>query len=304
MATAREFFGTALTGGRVLHIIGEGSVKAFGLRAEAWIKETAGLDKKLRKKLEAEIELNWRVCPVAVHMDVESQVKEFIACNPGRWDLIIVDTLMRNFAGNINEQADMAKFIKGVDHIAETMGPSPMQKANVIVLHHPGLSATNRGAGSIALPAAVDGIGKFHVKGNKRYFEIDVLRDGDSDEPAMVFELKPVTLEVRSFDDPPRRDLTSAVLILVGREARVGDDAPEATGMTGAEELLLHLWTVKPKTQRQAADGMKLSEDAIGRRVKDLRMDKLVTEKSLKLTPKGEKRATTLDVDGGAEALE
>jgi hypothetical protein len=171
IATGTDFFGKAIKPGRVLHIIGEGNKKSFGNRAEAWIKDQAQ-SAAHAKELEEQFETNWRVLPIAVHIDVESQIKDFLEANPNEWTLIIVDTMLRNMVGHISDPKDMSAFVRGCDAIREKTG------AAVLVLHHEGKDASKGGMGSMVMNAAVDGVAKFYRKGNARIFSLVVLRDG------------------------------------------------------------------------------------------------------------------------------
>lgn len=55
----------------------------------------------------ADIQSNWRLVGVPVHIDVHATMKEFLKAIPEDRDLIIVDTLMRNMAGHISDPKDI-----------------------------------------------------------------------------------------------------------------------------------------------------------------------------------------------------
>jgi hypothetical protein len=67
-------------------------------------------------------------------------------------DLIILDTLNRNSTGNENSSEDMSAIIRGCDRLREATG------ATVLLVHHKGHGAEDRGRGSSVLDAAADTI--------------------------------------------------------------------------------------------------------------------------------------------------
>ena len=181
-----DFYGHKVKAGKVLYIIGEGNRKSFSYRVAAWIKRTAQLTGISELELRKRIETNWKVRPLPVHINDPKQLGEFLkyAAMEGRGELVVVDTLMRNFAGNTSEQKDMMDFVRGCDALREKTG------AAVLILHHPGHGAASRGAGSIALPGAVDGIASFRSDGRRRVFKVDMLRDGDFRPTAYGFSAR------------------------------------------------------------------------------------------------------------------
>ena len=281
IATGTDFFGKTIKRGRVLHVIGEGSVKSFGNRVEAWIKDTAKGPAQA-KQLEQSFEENWCVLPIAVHVDVELQVKDFLAANPGDWTLIIIDTMLRNMVGHISDPKDMSAFVRGCDAIREKTG------AAVLVLHHEGKDASKGGMGSMVMNAAVDGVAKFYRKGNARIFSIVVLRDGDDRQSDMVFELKSVLLNV-SFDDDGDDEVRSAVLKLTGTRDRA------VVALTPSEELLLLIRETLPSQQSQLVVADQRTKQQVSKYVRDLRDDGYLDQGSLALTPEGEDHARTIE---------
>jgi hypothetical protein len=283
IATGTDFFGKAIKPGRVLHVIGEGNIKSFGNRVEAWIKDQAQSSTQA-KELEERFEKNWCVLPIAVHVDVESQVKDFLEANPGEWTLIIVDTMLRNMVGHISDPKDMSAFVRGCDAIREKTG------AAVLVLHHEGKDASKGGMGSMVMNAAVDGVAKFYRKGNARIFSIVVLRDGDDRQPNMVFELKSVLLDL-SFDDHRDNEVRSAVLKLTGTQERT------VVTPTAAEELLLAIRETSPSKQSELVTEER-SKQQVSKYVKDLRDDGYLEQDSLALTSEGEENARIIEEFG------
>ncbi|PTX01823.1 AAA family ATPase [Pararhodobacter aggregans] len=74
-----------------------------------------------------------------------------LACEHGPFGLIIVDTMARVMAGaDENSAADIAGFVKSLDHLRERTG------AHVMVIHHTGKDGGRGARGHSSLRAAVD----------------------------------------------------------------------------------------------------------------------------------------------------
>ena len=187
IATGRDYHGRKTIKGPVLHIVGEGNKAAIRDRVKAWIY-TNGATPQERAQLEADIRANWILVGVPVHINEPGILKEFFAANPGKFELVIVDTLLRNMAGHISDPKDMAEFVRACDAIRDHYG------AAVLVVHHEGKDRSKGGMGSIALDAAVDAILIFRRDGTKRTLTVKEIRDGSSDLPDLIFELQTVTL--------------------------------------------------------------------------------------------------------------
>jgi hypothetical protein len=175
-ATGADFFGRKLGGsGRVLYIAAEGGAKAIRNRIGRFA-ERLGIDMAaLRKKLKV---VTW-----GIGLDSGESVKEFLALNPGPWDLIVIDTLARNMIGDENLTADMNLVIKGADFIRQETGGS------VILVHHQGWSKA-RTRGSSALLGALDA--QIHVerKDGFNYVTVEELREAAiPDDNVMTFKL-------------------------------------------------------------------------------------------------------------------
>ena len=213
-----------------------------------------------------------------MHINDPKQLDEFLkyAAMEGRGELVVVDTLMRNFAGNTSEQKDMMDFVRGCDALREKTG------AAVLILHHPGHGAATHGAGSIALPGAVDGIASFRSDGRRRIFKVDMLRDGDSDQPPMVFQLETVTVDF-NFDDPDK-EIESGYLALV-KPPELG---PE-------DKLLIRIRDEKPKSQTDLWEGHKIDKSAVSRQVAKLVKNGYLKSGTLTITEVGKKYLDDID---------
>ena len=138
IACGLDFYGRKAKHGKALYIVGEGNKVRFGHRIKAWVKRTSQLQGIPEKELRARIDKNWELVPIPVMISMPQQVSDFLAANKaeGLRVLIVIDTLMRTFDGNINEQNDMMRYVRGCDEIREATG------AAVLIVHHPGLAAS------------------------------------------------------------------------------------------------------------------------------------------------------------------
>ena len=74
-----------------------------------------------------------------------------MACEHGPFGLIVIDTMARVMAGaDENSAADIASFVKSLDHLRERTG------AHVMVIHHTGKDGGRGARGHSSLRAAVD----------------------------------------------------------------------------------------------------------------------------------------------------
>ena len=278
VATGIDFHGKPTKQGRVLHIVGEGNRAAVRDRVKAWIEANA-TDKASKRALADAVEANWRLVGIPVHIDLPETRAAFLKANPGHWDLIAVDTLMRNMAGHISDPKDMAAFVAACDDIRERTG------AAVLVIHHEGKDKTKGGMGSMNLDAAIDGLGKFVHEGNKRVFRIIFMRDAADDAPDMVFELVRVVLQP-SFD-PDVADVVSAVLRFTGAKAKDSD-------MTAREKLLLAIYRMDNPTSADLAATLGVGKTAVSNAAADLREIGYLGAKGWTLTPAGIEAAEAL----------
>ncbi len=276
-----DFYGVPARRGKVIHVIGEGSRKAFSYRVDAWIKMTSIEYDIPETELEARIGLNWEVLAVPVTINSPKEVAEFLRANAeqGQRGLIILDTLMRNFEGNINEQVDVMAFVKGCDIIRRKTG------ATVLVLHHPGLKEVNRPAGSRSLAGACDGLARLFESKGRRIFKLIKLRDGDVNKSPLFYELESVDVEM-DFENGAE-DITSAYMRAVTAESWDGDD------------LLLNKIFIEKPTVRAELEGGGLTKSTIQRRLAKLIKAGLIEANGLTLTKAGGERVMSLYPKGG-----
>lgn len=143
IATGMNWCGRPVRRGPVVYVYAEGR-HGLQARVDAW---------KRFANLEGE-RLGVYFVPRRVNMDQPAEAAELLA-EVQRLDgaspaLIIVDTLARCMTGDENTTVDMGRFVAGCDLLREATG------ATVAVVHHMGLSDSDRGRGSSALEAACD----------------------------------------------------------------------------------------------------------------------------------------------------
>ena len=138
------FHGVALgRHGRSLYVAAEGGAGQIMKRLDALIKRR-GWDGLTLETLEE----NWHLVDHRIDLMSRKSVEEFLAANPGRWGLIVIDTLARDMSGDENNTQDMNDVVAGLDHIRAATG------AAIILVHHAGKDGKLRG--SSALHGALD----------------------------------------------------------------------------------------------------------------------------------------------------
>ena len=175
VGTGHDFFDVAVKQGKVLYIIAEGSRKLFAYRMGAWCKARAKDEADL-ERLRDLVEANIEVVPVAVHINKADQVKAFLAVDVSPCSLVVIDTLFRNFAGNVADQEAFSSFVAGCDMIRRVL------KCAVLFLHHQKRNDAQGGFGSVVAEASVDAA--LMVSSPKKletFLSLEIMRDGESD---------------------------------------------------------------------------------------------------------------------------
>lgn len=144
VASGEPFFGEPVgRTGRVLYVAAEGGAGAVRNRVRAWMKARGvAIDK---------IADTWELVDTGIALNAPESVKAFLDVNPGKFAMVILDTLARNTRGDENSAKDMSAAIKGCDKIKEST------EATILLVHHEGWSAA-RIRGSSVLQGAPDAV--------------------------------------------------------------------------------------------------------------------------------------------------
>jgi AAA domain len=269
IATGLDFFDTKTTQGRVIYVIAEGNAKLFGYRVKQWITERCNGNSETCKRLARDVEANFEILPLAVHMDVPTEVQGFIRANPGPRAAIFVDTLMRNMTGDPLKPQDMMRFMGGCDAIRNATG------AAVVFLHHMKRENGTGGFGSIVGEAFVDGAAIVTRKGEQRIFKLKLMRDGDDTLPAWTGHLEPRDILV-SMSEDGEVVRKSAVLVHDGR-----------AGGEPLQKLLAHIHLTSPASVEALKASFGGAGRTLERNISKLRELGYVSKKGLKLTTVG-----------------
>jgi hypothetical protein len=271
------------SGRRVVYAAAEGS-SGLAARVHAWNALNIGNPYKHSH--------HWWYMPTNVNMDVEEDWKTFSnSVNDAldeRPDLVVLDTLARNFSGDENSARDMGQFIEGVETFRRD------NECAVWVIHHANMSQENkRERGSTSLRAATFGMYKCSDarrtnEGASLRFECDRLKDGNPPDPVRV-DLKAVELDADMDGIIHRRSLAMKAFPQHARPAGDSDEPdselPHPTakqtndddtidlirdrdgGMTGIELAEATGWTVKAANRHlyrlQREGRLKKREDGV-----------------------------------------
>jgi hypothetical protein len=285
IATGRDFAGLQVRKSRVLYVIAEGGRRRFAERVEAWILKTAsdeaaatnGDKRAIEQKIRADLADNWRLIGRSVMVDMPDAVKQALAGGPGPWGLIVIDTLVRNFSGAMNDQEAMAKFIQGVDRMRG-------DATAVGVVHHSGHGTKTRGAGSVALDGGLDLAIRVRRDGNLRVAEL-VLSRHTPDGRELVFELVNYPIPSTNYDFDTWEDDWLDQVVLVPSDKRPATKRDD--GYDDATTLLVHIRdAVGAVTERSLADEIGWSPSKVHRKIKQLFKDGLVEKDPIRLTLK------------------
>lgn len=178
--------------------------------------------------------------------DLINSIKEIEDKNKVKVELIVLDTLARNFDGDENSSDAMGKFIHGCDLVKEAVNVS------ILCVHHTGKDASKGGRGSSALNAACDF--EFQVTHDSKtgLTTLKNTKQKDAEEaPHLVFEFQSVDLGIKCEDGEP---ITSLALLTPAttKKSNTGDNNPllktlrEVFGGSGTrEELRTHCFPQK-----------------------------------------------------------
>lgn len=174
VATGTSWHGMPVKQGAVFYIAGEGH-NGLARRFKAWTK-ARGVEiteeTPIFKSNRAVMMLDTNAAQT-----LSSEVERLVAQSGHTPQLVIVDTLARNFGdGDENKQADANMFIEHLDEYIRRKW-----KCNVMVVHHSGHDM-DRARGSSALKGAMDQ--EIWVKGSMGIIELQVTKMKDAEIPS------------------------------------------------------------------------------------------------------------------------
>ncbi len=242
IVTGRDFFGLKVRQGPVVYIAGEGH-NGLVRRLKAWsMHHEAPLD-------DAPLFVSWSAASL---FDAEaalyaSDAVEDVVRETGEAPvLVVIDTLARNFGpGNENATSDMNRVIAHMDTYLKDRFDT-----TVLVVHHTGHEAKDRGRGNSALKAAVDA--EYLVRKDDNLIRLTATKMKDAEYPeGMAFELEIIDLGIVDEDG---ESVTSVVLNSV--EYNEGPES-RAAGLGKNQKLALGILRKLYREARQnlADDG-------------------------------------------------
>ena len=220
VATGREWHGHAVPNpGSVFYVCGEGFA-GINKRLRVWASDS-GVDASTLPFFVSNQPvgiLDTGAVQVAVNA-----IREMVEAH-GSPRLLIVDTLARNFGpGDENSTQDMSAFVAALDDVRAGLGCA------VLVIHHTGLSATERARGASAFRAALDWEFRLEPKGDIRLLTCTKAKDH---EPPHDMAFEPEILET-GWTDEDGRDVTSVVL----RSVEVKSNGSKGKALNGANRI-------------------------------------------------------------------
>ena len=267
VATGHDFCDVPVKQGKVVYIIAEGSRKLFAYRMDGWCKARAK-DETGLKRLRDLVEANIEVVPVAVHINNADQVKAFLAVDVSPCSLVVIDTLFRNFAGNVADQEAFSNFVAGCDMIRHVL------KCAVLFLHHQKRNDAQGGFGSVVAEASVDAaLMVSSARKLETFLSLEIMRDGESDIPAWGATIKVDPIEGLSAEE------VATVGTLQFMERKEANARPN--------DILQLIYDNKLASNAAIEKATGLSKSTVIRRLKELRAAELVKPKKLQLTEKG-----------------
>lgn len=209
--------GHPVSQGYPLYVCAEGSA-GMGKRIKGWLRY-----RKLKPSQAAGAWLTQAV-PVYADSDGMARVIERIEEAEIVPDIIVIDTLARCFDGDENQQADMGRFVAGVDRLRKEFD------ATVVVVHHTRLDG-DRERGNTAFRGAADCMLSLANRKGKLILSCNKQKDAEEFED----------IELRT---KPMPDEDTVVIVNESRAVRVASKSGEIlealkdAGPLGWDELL------------------------------------------------------------------
>ena len=147
-------------------------------------------------------------------------IQEIEKHNDIKIELIVLDTLARNFSGDENNNDAMGKFIRGCDFVKTSTS------ASVLAIHHSGKDVSKGGRGHSSLHGAIDC--EFQVSHDSKtgLTTLSNTKMKDAEETQdLVFDFQPIELGITSEDGEP---ITSLALLtpatIKNNKSKTSDD--------------------------------------------------------------------------------
>jgi hypothetical protein len=264
ITTGHDFFGSKVTQGRVLYVIAEGSRKLFAYRLQQWAKER-GVDIAL-------LDVNMDILSVAVPIDSAKEVKAFLAANPGKRALVVIDTLFRSMKGDVMNPRDFSNFVAGCDLIRRKL------ESAVLFLHHQKRNDAAGGFGSVVGEASVDlALKVASPRKGVTTMRVEIFRDGDANQKPWECRI-----EQRRIDDPALAE---------GDVDNIGVLVFENRGTAdGLRTILEAIRDCDPDTLDDLTRATALTRRTAQRRLSECRAKGWVASDRLILTKEGEQQ--------------
>ena len=214
IATGKDWRGKQVKPGIALYVAGEGG-NSLKKRFKAWFEH---------RQLQVSRNIGISTVPISVcdPANVAMLVQHIkTLLNEGKQNpsLIVLDTLNTHFGeGDENSTADMTKFVRGIRDLRIETG------ACVLVVHHCGHGAKDRGRGSIALRSGIDWEYRLERTPETKITTLYNTKAKDADRPPVLsWQLETVPLPWADSEGNP---LFSAVLVPI----ETPDDKPTVLG--------------------------------------------------------------------------
>lgn len=207
IAAGKEWQGHKTKVGHVAYIAAEG-VDGFTYRVKAWVNHH-----KVRPAEGGSFHVITKGFAINEPNELE-QLLEQLDSLPNQPNLIIIDTLARNFTGDENHATAMGLFIRGADVMRDRY------HCNVLTIHHAGKGDLDSARGSTALKGAMDRELKLLKKDGYKVLSDGKVKDGKEGH-LLTFELVDVDTGVIDEDgESVSSAVISAVNATSGREAK------------------------------------------------------------------------------------
>ena len=196
--------GHPVTQGFPLYVCAEGSA-GMGKRIKGWLQ--------YRKLKASQARGAWLTESVPVYADSDGMARVIDRIEEADIvpDLIVIDTLARCFDGDENQQADMGRFVAGVDRLRKEFD------ATVIVVHHTRLDG-DRERGNTAFRGAADTMLSLSNKKGKLILACNKQKDAE--------EFEDIELRIKEM-----RDADTVVIVNESRTAKVVEKSYDMLGV-------------------------------------------------------------------------